>query len=88
MANCSVNVKKIAKKYLKDKHALSDLERVCLLFTYYNDLLEDIDQDVDSDVELEDEIIEQWVVNLFMPSDASIDIELAAMSVLGSDINN
>ena len=33
------------------------IERVCLLYTYYNDLLDDIDQDIDTDVELEDEII-------------------------------
>ena len=87
MAKCSVNVKRIAKKYLEKKDSLSNLERVCLLYTYYNDLLDDIDQDIETDVELEDEIIEQWVVNLFMPPEADIDLELAAMSIMGSDIN-
>ena len=84
MNKCSINVKSIAKKYIDDKSSLSDLERICLLHTYYNDLLDDIDQDVDSDIELEDEIVEQWVVNLFMPPEDSIDVELAALSVLGS----
>lgn len=84
MSKCSIDIKKIASKCLEDKKSLTDLERVCLLYTYYNDLLEDIDQDLDSDVELEDSIVEQWVVNLFMPPEESIDIELAAMSILGS----
>lgn len=86
MSKCSINIKKIAKKYLEKKDTLSDLERVCLLYTYYADLLDDIDQDVQTDVELEDEIVSQWVVNLFTPSEADIDLELAAMSIVGSDI--
>jgi hypothetical protein len=85
MNKCSVNVKKIAKKYLEKNNSLTDLERVCLLYTYYTELLEDIDQDIETDVELEDEIIEQWVVNLFMPPEVDIDLELAAMSIIGSD---
>jgi hypothetical protein len=85
MSKCSINVKKIAKKYITDKRSLSDLERICLLYTYYNDLLDDIDQDVDSDIDLEDKIVEQWVVNLFMPPEDSIDTELAAISILGSE---
>lgn len=84
MSKCSIDTKRIAKKALEDRENLTDLERVCLLYTYYNDLLEDIDQDLDSDIELEDSIVEQWVVNLFMPPEESIDIELAAMSILGS----
>ena len=84
MSKSYIDIKKIAKKCIENKQELTDLERVCLLYTYYNDLLEDIDQDIDTDLELEDEIVEQWVVNLFMPSGSSIDIELAALSVLGS----
>lgn len=87
MNKCSVNVKKIAKKYLDKNTTLTGLERVCLLYTYYNDLLDDIDQDIETDVELEDEIIEQWVVNLFMPPEIDIDLELAAISIVGSDTN-
>ena len=87
MSKCSINIKKIAKKYIEKKETLSDLERVCLLHTYYTELLDEIDQDIQTDIELEDEIVGQWVVNLFMPSDADIDLELAAMSVLGSDVN-
>lgn len=86
MSRDSINVKKIAKKFLVKRDSLSDLERLCLLYTYYSDLLDDIDQDVVADVELEDEIVSQWVVNLFMPSEADIDLELAAMSIVGSEV--
>lgn len=86
MSKCSINIKKIATKFLQKKEPLSDLERVCLLYTYYSELLDDIDQDIDTDVELEDEIVSQWVVNLFMPSEAEIDLELAAISIIGSDV--
>ena len=84
MSKCSINVEKIAKKFVDKQHTLSDLERVVLLYVYYNELLGDIDQDNDDDLELEEEIINEWVTNLFFPSEDDIDVELAAMSVLGS----
>ena len=36
MSKCSINVKKIAKKCLDKQESLSDLERVVLLYVYYN----------------------------------------------------
>ena len=84
MSKCSINVKKIAKKFVDKQHTLSDLERVVLLYVYYNELLEDIDQDNEEDVALEEEIINEWVTNLFFPPEDAIDVELAALSVLGS----
>ena len=79
----SINVKKIAKKFL-DKKPLSDLERLVLLYTYYNELLENIDEEDDSDIDLEDSIIEEWIVNLFVPSEDNMTLELAAISIYGS----
>ena len=84
MSKCIIDVVKIAKKYIEKKHALTDLERIALLYTYYNEILEDIDQDDVSDVDLEDQIVEEWVVSLFVPSENDINIQLAAMSILGS----
>lgn len=84
MSKCTVNVVKIANKYVEKQHALSSLERVVLLYTYYNDLLEDIDQEDASDIDLEDQIVEEWVMCLFTPSENDINLQLAAMSILGS----
>ena len=84
MSKCSINVKKIAKKCLDKQESLSDLERVVLLYVYYNEMLEDIDEENDTDLELEDQIVGEWVTNLFLPPEDDIDIQLAAMSILGS----
>lgn len=84
MNKCTIDIKKIAKKFLDKKYRLTDLERVALLYTYYNELLEDLDQDIESDLDLEDQIIEEWVINLFVPPEDKIDLELAALSILGS----
>ena len=84
MSKCSVNVVKIAKKYIEKQEDLSSLERVILLYTYYNDLLDNIDQEDVSDVDLEDQIVEEWVGCLFGPTENDINIQLAAMSILGS----
>ena len=84
MNKCTIDIKKIAKKFLDKKYRLTDLERVALLYTYYNELLEDLDQDIESDLDLEDQIIEEWVINLFVPPEDEIDLELAALSILGS----
>lgn len=86
MSKCTIDVVKIAKKYIEKKQTLSDLERIALLYTYYNDLLEDIDQEDDTDIDLEDQIVEEWVVSLFIPSENDINIQLAAMSILGSKV--
>jgi hypothetical protein len=84
MSKCSINTTKIAKKYLEKQEDLSDLEKVVLLYTYYNDLLEDIDQEDKSDVDLEDQIVEEWVGCLFGPQESDINLQLAAMSIAGS----
>lgn len=84
MSTCSINVKKIAKKYIDKKQRLSDLERIALLYTYYNEMLESIDEEEESDLDLQEQIIEEWVVNLFVPSADDIDLEIAALSILGS----
>lgn len=84
MNKCTIDIKKIAKKFLDKKYRLTGLERVALLYAYYNELLEDIDQDIESDLDLEDQIIEEWVINLFVPPEDEIDLELAALSILGS----
>jgi len=84
MTKCSIDVVKIANKYLEKKQSLSNLERIVLLFTYYNELLEDIDQDDTSDIDLEDQIVEEWVLSLFVPSENDMNLQLAAMSIAGS----
>ena len=84
MSSTNINIKNIAKKYFDKKRHLSDLERIVLLYYYYNEMLENINEEDESDLDLQDQIIEEWIVNLFVPPEDSIDIELAALSVLGS----
>jgi len=84
MSKCTINVIKIAKKHIEKQHNLSSLESVVLLYAYYNDLLEEIDQEDASDIDLENQIVEEWVMCLFTPSENNINLQLAAMSILGS----
>lgn len=80
----TIDIHRIATKVVDKKIKLTDIERVVLLYTYYNELLHGINSDDDSDLELEDQIIEEWVVNLFIPPEDEIDLELAALSIIGS----
>jgi hypothetical protein len=84
MSSSTIDLKNIAKKFLDRKKTLTDLERIVLLYHYYNEMLDNINEEDDSDLELQDQIIEEWVVNLFVPPEDNLDMELAALSIIGS----
>jgi hypothetical protein len=84
MSKTTIDLNSIAKKFLVKKKSLTDLERIVLLYHYYNEMLENINEEDESDLELQDQIIEEWVVNLFVPPEDNLDLELAALSITGS----
>lgn len=88
MTSLSTNTAfKIAKKYLSGKK-LSEIEKLILLYTYYKELIEEIEDDSDINITLEEEIATSWVQALFeglQLTFGNIDIELAAMSICGAE---
>jgi hypothetical protein len=88
MTSQSTNiVYKIAKKYIQGKK-LTEIEKLTLLYFYYKDVLSTIEDDSDVDLSLEEEIAASWVQALFenlQLTYGSIDLELAARSIYGSE---